>query len=622
MIWLRMLLASAVFIWLPGQLLIGRWLGGKRPLDRLVLSVAVGLTLPFLYNALIARFGVPFAPLPYVVFALGLGVAAHFWRPWRELGRSWTDLVPEPGRWGSWAAAASIPLILVPVLLAHGSLSAPPHVDDASNHAWITLRVVETEELHPDIVRGEGPGFVDAYYAPGLHAPAALLARFGGVAPYIATWLLVVLILGLIPASWSILWRAWGLPSGAVALGVLFATATSLGPAGVLSWGGFGQILGFFMVPVGTLALRAAWREPGPGHSISAGILLGAMAFLHFSEVFVAMGAALLISGVGVRSSRIRSLFGLTIVLGTMAFIALPELLAVSQHYGTSNFLPALETKRFGDALERWSRAGGRDLLQVLFVLGFIFGILRRDTRKLALVALGLGAWYLSLQVFADPISQWLAHPFYRQAARILYLQLYLLPPLLALPLLFLMDLSRRRGRARVGQLTAAALVLVALGMGLERVTKVLHSFDVFVPFTVEDYAHAREIASVVPEGDVVANLWRDGSTWAMHVSGCRFLQPAAWAGVDSQGQNLQLLLSQLVENPWPSELAELLERDGIDWLYVSDTVMGDGPHGLRRVDFAGDPRFEERIRGEDSSLYRLLPSKAPGRDSESEGSR
>ncbi len=628
-IWLRLLLATALLIWLPGHLLIGRWLTGRRPLDRLVFSVAVGLTLPFLYNALFVRFGAPFAPLPYLVFALGLGIAAHFWRPWPALGRGWTELAPEPGPWGSWAAAASIPLILVPVLLAHGSLSAPPHVDDASNHAWITQRVVETEELHPDIVRGEGPGFVDKSYTPGPHAPAALLARLGGVAPYVATWLLVVLILSLIPVSWSILWRAWGAPLAAVAIGTLFATANPLGPAGVLGWGGFGQIFGFFMVPVGALALRAAWHEPVLGRRIAAGTLLGTLAFLHFSEVFVVMGAALLMGWVGspdpassgerVRPSPFRRLLGLALVLGAMAFIALPELLAVSQHYGDPSFAPVPATKAFGDALERWSRAGGRDLLQVLFVLGLIFGIRRQGTRKIALAALGLGAWYLSLQVFADPISQWLAHPFYRQAARLLYFQFYFLPPLLALPLLFLIDFSKRRGRARMGQLAVAALVLVALGMGLGRVTEVLRSFDAFVPFTVEDYDHACEIAAVVPEGDVVANLvrdgspssWRDGSDWAMHVSRLDFLQPAAWLCVDSRGEELAPLLQQLIEDPWPAELKVFLAREEIRWLYVSDSIIADGPAGLSRADFEADKRFQPHVQGESSTLYRILP---PGR--------
>lgn len=605
-IWMRVLFASALFVWLPGHLLIGRWLEGTRPFDRLVCSVALGLGLPFLYAAVFVRAGLSLTPLPYALFVLVLGLASHRWPLTRESGRLWSGIIPRPGSRGSAAVALSMALILLAFLLGHGGLSAPPHVDDASNHAWITLRVVQTGSDDPGILRGDGPGFVDKAYTPGLHVAAALIARAGGLAPYVATWMLVLLLSVLIPASWSLLWRAWGVPGTVVALAVLFASANPLVPGGVFSWGGFGQIAGFFMVPVVAVAMRAAGSAPRLRNAVLAGILTGGLAFLHFSEVFVAAGAVVLFPRRKGRVMPARTLLALSLLLVVFAALTLPELLAVAGHYGSPEVVPRLETKQLGDALERWSRACGRDLLQVLAVVGILVGVWRRASRRIAIATLVLGVWYLALQVRADPVSQWLAHPFYRQAPRILYLQCYLLPPLMAWPVLLLHE-RLHASRPRLADAVVAGIAFLALGMGLKRVDNDLPAQSRLVPFTEADYHHAVRVGEIVGADEVVANFWRDGSTWAMHVSGRRFLEPASWLCVDGDGRPISDWMLLLTEDPWPRDLVAFLESGAIDWLYVSDTVLGEGPRGLRRRDFDRDDRFELVLAGESSSLYRIL---------------
>jgi hypothetical protein len=624
LLWLRALTALALVAWLPGHLVVGRWLEGRRPFDRLVLAVAGGLCLPFLYHAGPGRLGLPLAPWTYLPFVALLAGAAQLVRPWRRVVAAWTAQVAPAGAAGRAAAGVGICLGLLVVLLGQGTLPAPPHVHDASNHAWITLRVVEAESLDPAVVVGDGPGFLDLPYAPGIHATAALTARLGGVAPYVAVWMVTLAVLVLVPVAWALLWRAFGLPATAAALGLLLATANPLGPAGILNWGGFGQVAGFLLVPAGALSVAAVWRRPGPAQGLAAGALLGGIAFVHFSEVLVALGAAVLVAasagGTAAPPRPTRRLVGLTgLLLGATA-VAAPELGPLARAYGPLVVEAAPGTKAFGDALERLWRAGGRDLHQALLPLGYGFALARRRSRTVAVVGLLLGAWYLALQSAADPLSRALARPFYGQAPRILYLQFYIVPPLMALPLLALHRRLAAAGRARLGRAAVALLLATALGLGLPRVVEVLRSGREAVPFTADDFRQAVRVGETVPAGEAVANFWDDGSSWAKHVSGTVFLAPAAWAMRGSEHEPFRVLLPRLREDPWPAELARLLARDRVRWLYVSDTVYGDGPDGIRRADFDGDPRFVPAVVGKTSTLYRIVAEPRGERTGQSGG--
>jgi hypothetical protein len=156
--------------------------------------------------------------------------------------------------------------------------------------------------------------------------------------------------------------------------------------------------------------------------------------------------------------------------------------------------------------------------------------------------------------------------------------------------------------------LTSALVVLLlagALESGFTRELRNYRSSRTTVPFTQDDYRQACALAEIVPEHSVVANFWDDGSTWAMHVSGRRFLEPCSWPLFDASGRSLHELTRGLAESPWPKETLRLLQRQKIHYLYVSDGVFGRGS-GLRRADFADDPRFEVLLSGAQSSLYAL----------------
>ncbi len=102
-----------------------------------------------------------------------------------------------------------------------------------------------------------------------------------------------------------------------------------------------------------------------------------------------------------------------------------------------------------------------------------------------------------------------------------------------------------------------------------------------------------------------MANLWDDGSAWAMHVSDRRFLLPCAWDLKTPEGGSLHQVAAGLAQEPWPEATARVLRAHSIGYLYVSDGVWRKGS-GLRRADFDSDPRFEAMLVGRESTLYRI----------------
>ncbi len=128
--------------------------------------------------------------------------------------------------------------------------------------------------------------------------------------------------------------------------------------------------------------------------------------------------------------------------------------------------------------------------------------------------------------------------------------------------------------------------------------------------FGVTDARHAVRLSEVLPADAHVANIRRDGSRWAWHLSGLLFLQPCTWyfhAGDEANRQQATLGFTEAV---WPVETRALHDR-GVTHLYVSDTLDGqflrqtDTPY--TRAHFDRDPRFERVLESENSSVYRVL---------------
>ncbi len=610
LLWIRFGLGCALILWLPGYLVVGRWLRAQDFLSRCMVSLSSGLVLPFLYSALFGRFGLPFRPEYYLGAILMLIGLSSLWPGWRNTLARDSEKLRALTRLESLSALGAMLVSLTLLLLGFGRLPAPPHIHDASNHAWLTLRIVQTSSLNLSLVNADLAGTVKVGYLPGLHAAAALIARVSGVAPYISVWMLALLLCAMIPGAFSLLWRAWRVPALTLGLALLLSVANPLGPGGILGWGGFGQIAGFFLVPFGVLALRSGWRSSSLSAGLAAGFVLGALIFVHASEVVVVLGATLLSLE---RRTRPSWRSGLAL-LAALVFVCGPEVWQVYRGYPSLVASELPHRKELLDSLTRLWRSGGRGVvLQLLLPLGWIFGFRKTWARRLVVTSAILGIFYLFLQSYADPLTRLLATPFYRQAPRVLYLQFYLLPPLLALPLVRILEAlpSRRAGEKGPsgGTITARALVVLllagALGSGFSRELRNYRSSRSTVPFTRDDYRQACTIARLVPRHSIVANLWDDGSVWAMHVSGRRFLQPCAWPLFDAEGRSLHQLTRGLAEKPWPAETARLLRSLQIHYLYLSDETFGQGS-GLHREDLKDDPRFEPVLQGSESTLYLL----------------
>lgn len=257
----------------------------------------------------------------------------------------------------------------------------------------------------------------------------------------------------------------------------------------------------------------------------------------------------------------------------------------------------------------------GRELIhQALFVLVWCLGWRHRALRRITLASIGLGVFYLALQVFADPVTTSLSRPFYSQAPRILYLQFYLLPPLMAWLLMAgYRRLEAVRGRGIAGAVLAGALAWM-LVTGLVGGVRNYSNSQSSVPFTVDDYEHAIAMRGSVEPGAVVANLEEDGSTWAAQVSGLRFVHPFSWNCVVPGLGDPAVHIAALSEDPWPAETRRLLGRLGVQYLYVSDGVYGQRERP-RRGDFAEDPRFQPLLGSAQSTLYRIRVSGVGGED-------
>ncbi|HKI83689.1 MAG TPA: DUF6541 family protein, partial [Candidatus Krumholzibacteria bacterium] len=582
LLWIRFGLGCVVVLGLPGYLLAGRWLREQDLLSRCMVSLCAGLALPFLYSAFLGRFGLPFRPAFYLGTVLILALLSWLWPAWRNAIAGWTEGVRVLTRLEISLAMAAMLLSLALLVTGFHRLPAPPHIHDASNHAWLTLRIVQCSSLDLSLINADLAGAVKVGYLPGIHAAAALIARVSGVAPYISVWMLALVLCAMIPGAFSLLWRSWRVPPSTLGLALLLCVANPLGPGGILGWGGFGQIAGFFLVPLGVLALRSAWRNPSWSASLAAGFFLGALIFVHASELIVVLGATLL-----ALERRIHpSWRGSVVLIAALVFVCGPEVWQVYRGYPSLVASELPHRKEFLDSLTRLWRSGGRGpVLQLLLPVGWILGFRSSWARRLVLASLVLGIFYLFLQSYADPLTRMLATPFYRQAPRILYLQFYLLPPLLALPLTRMLEMAppssaaekARSSRRVLAHALLAVLLASALWSGFSRELRNYRSSDATVPFTRDDYRQACTLATLVPPNSIVANFWDDGSVWAMHVSGRRFLQPCSWPLFDAKGRSLHEVTRGLVETPWPEETARLLGRLRIHYLYLSDGVFGQG---------------------------------------------
>ena len=610
-LWLRVLAAALVIVVLPGYLLAGRHVAGGR-VARLVCSVSMGLLGTSLIGRVCYLAGLSMHPwtVTPVLALLGLGLGR--WSTWR---RQWQDVFGSLRPSSSGETLALVGLAgswLILLVVVFGDFVVPPSVIDAANHAYLVRRIAETASLDPELVLAAPLGSLRVGYLVGWHLPAALVARTGGVAPYVATWLTTLAMLAMLPLALSLLWRALKVPAPLGVLGGIWLLTDAFTPSGILGWGGFGQLIGMALVPVLSLLVASGLRERFLLPAVVAGAALGAMVHVHASEVVVALGLGLLLSRYGgdpATTPTSRRPVWLVAGVGVLSLMlaAGPEVWSLAMTYRTA-VVPEIvnEQRQLSDAVRRLlDSVGGPDQRHAAVLLGLGLGLANRRLRPLAVVAVLLGVFYLTLAVIGDPVSRALASPFYSQPPRILYLQAYVLPPLLSLPLLALRS-SRITGRWRLpATILAGLLAVVWFGPGLQKTVNDLRSYGAATPFGESDYVHAVEMAQVIQSGELVANQVQDGGVWALHVSHAEGVLPHGWHRYLGDGTRLCDLVHDLTHEPWTAS-AFTMRDSGVVYLYVSDTVyeLASHPPPLHRADLDADPRFEPMLVGATATLY------------------
>jgi hypothetical protein len=123
--------------------------------------------------------------------------------------------------------------------------------------------------------------------------------------------------------------------------------------------------------------------------------------------------------------------------------------------------------------------------------------------------------------------------------------------------------------------------------------------------FTDDDARLAHDIAAVVGDQEWVANAGGDGSYWAMHVSGRRFVRPSLWVTMRAGDGSVGDAVDGLLHDPWP-DATRALNTAGVAYVYATDHHAG-APRGCIPASYDRDPRFEGVLRGRSSGLYRIL---------------
>jgi len=599
---------------LPGHLLLGRYLRSLPCRDRLLLGGAAGVLAGPLVATLLALVHIPLEPSTYLFAVLLLALVADR-VPGYRINLDELAELPVPMPLWTWTVAAGAVVVFgIVVIGGFGDYSVPPTAHDGANHAFMTQRICDTASYDLDQIFGEPWGGPWVLYLPGWHVAAAMIAGAGSLPAYVAMWMLAVTGLCMLPLAWTMLWRAWRMPAAVMAMAAWLVLANRDAPAGLLLWGGFGSMVGLSLVPMVALAFAQAVRRPTVGSAFVAGLVAAAMVHIYTADLVAAMVAAVVI--VAVQHDRIRPrrwplrasvMFVLTLVV----FLG-PGVWDLALSYGDQAMQPPLEEGLgLGRGLEVLSRTAGRWLpLRLLLILGVVAALCRRVWRPVALACLLPSLVVLGVLVWRDPATRLLAMPFYAQVGRILTLQMIFAPVLVALSLYLLATVGGGRG----GRFLAVSRVVIVIAILVLAVRAELWTHthrrlggEWLRNQTVmndDGYRVAARLATVVPDGDLVANSYDDGTCWASHLGGLRMVVPSGWIMEPPDRVHLAWLVPGLLEHPWSTE-TRLLAARGVSHVFVSNRTMGGG-RTTDVDDFGADPRFQAVARHGDFAAFAI----------------
>jgi hypothetical protein len=611
----RLLSAFGVIVIVPGWLLIGRHVRTLDRAARLYLATGAGLLLTGLLGPAFAALQVPYTPESVTATGIVIALALGHCRRWRDTAAGLADGIEPLDARGTLAVISLTAIMAAIVLFAFRDYAAPNHLDDASNHAFMVSRVLTTHSLAAGRVFAPPYGAPAIPYLPGWHGCAALVADLGRVPAWVSAWGLAVFACILTPLALTLFWRAAALPIPVALLAGAFAVANFYMPTNIFSWGGFGAIIGLALAPWIALALRALILRPSAAAGILAGLALVAILHIHTSEIFTAALLLVVIwppaSGRHSRARDMARAVALALVVFALAgLLPLLEPLRVYREWTASEALSTPPGLRAA-AIEFLTFTGGNvPILRWFVVPGLVVGLIWRRGRRVGLLSLAFLLLYFGVRQFQDPLSLTVSRLYYRQSPRVIYPQMYLLPPLMAAAVLGTMQaagrLWRRRGRRLLALVPLAALVHWVLYPGAYWSYRNLEYQKRGVPFTATDSRLAREMTRLLPGNAVIANQYGDGSFWAMHVSGLRFLDPCSWALGAREGLHHRPAIARLLDRPWPPE-ARALRDLGTGYVYVGDTVLEGVMPPLNRARLDSDPRFARLLDDGDDAVYRIL---------------
>lgn len=607
--WLRFFAGFVVVVLLPGLFLLYRWARRLGPLWLLGACGVYGMLVVPLYGRLTEQLSLPFEFFGATLFgsalAYGLGRSARL----REIlddcfeplaADRWRD------RWYEVVVLAAAVSIFVFVVRNFATLSAPAHVHDATNHAFLVARIAEIHSTAWRAIFAPPLNPPELRYLVGWHGTAALVSSVSHVAPYIVAWQIGVLAVSSLPLGFAVLWRHWGLSRGFVAAAAVVVASLDAHPFTDFRWGAFGMLIGLSLTgPAAVLLVQGVARRA----SLLVVLVVMSLVLIHAQAAWTA-GLLAVACWSSLRlfdRSRRWGWRQALVALGTLVLLVGFRFIELAFEYGTYAMTPPRgELRELARVLYEPLRQVARDDgMLMLFLGGALVFALRRRLRPVFWVAAGMFVLHFTLHRFRDPISLALSTPLYQTPQRLLVSMLPLIIPMVVAVPLWLIERSPRHWQ----RYALAALLVVGLFSNARHarrhISKLLGGdfISSVVPFSASDYDLALKLREIVEPDAVVANIGDDGSRWAMHVSGIRFLVPSSWP--QARGRS-RVAVAGLLRKKWPKSTLGLRER-GVRYLYLSDSNLEHprGDAGFRdRV--VGDPRFCELLRGPDSSLYRI----------------
>lgn len=623
-----LILPLALTLWLPGQVLLNFW-SGRRSLDagqRTALAVGLSIAIIPLLMLWTTLAGLRWSRMAVWVagFLLLAAFAGQTWRARRLPDRA------APGGWGTGLTLAVVFLFALAIRLAMvRDLAAPPWVDSV-HHAMITRLIIE-QGAFPASYAPFLPTVVTASYHPGFHSLVAVFHWLSGLELAHAMLLLGQVLNAL--ATLAVYLFTVVLTKDRLA-GLVAALITGLVtpmPAYYTSWGRYTQLASLLILPAAFALIvyliesgAAARRRPARlALIVLAAIACGGLFVTHY-RVVAFLGclllAYLLVQGLAAlktpawRSSLIRQ----TSLIGGLGALSIALTLPWWPDTLNTLLIPKLA----------WDQGAAASP----FFADFSWGFLTSALGKLSLGLAGLGlAWSLiRRRRFAFVLVLWTILMFllanlgaFRLPGRsfinntsveiLLFIPLSVLGGYLASQAAGgLLQATPRRWR----RLTGAGLAAVALAVacfGARLLLPILN--PVTMLFREADRPALDYIAEHVPPGETILinpfswgyGLYagNDGGYWIVPLAGRATLPPPVLYGLgDEPGATrriTELSREAIQAGSQPDELAALLKRTGIRYVYVGARGGAISPAALR-----SSPQFRLLYEQAGTYLFRL----------------